>query len=88
MTTKQEIEPVFQKALNLVEEREETYGDAWKRNGREVCIAEVIRKANSIRAQWERGKCSTDKFAEDLLDLMNWSAYAYWHVTREKTNDT
>jgi len=85
MTTRETIEPVFQKALELTDAHEVTYGDSWRTNGGSVCIAEVIRKASSIRAQWIRDKACTGKFAEDLLDLMNWSAYAYWHVTSKET---
>lgn len=83
MSTRENIEPVFQKALELIDLREEIYGDSWKTSGPTVCMAEVVRKGNYVRAQWERGKCDTEKFAEDLLDLINWSAYAYWHVTGE-----
>ncbi len=83
MTTRSDIEPVFQKALVLTDTKEEVYGDSWKANGTNVCMAEVIRKANYVRAQWERGKCDTEKFAEDLLDLMNWAAYSYWHITQK-----
>ena len=85
MTTREDVEPVFQKALAIMDEREEIYGDAWKTNGPSVCMAEVIRKSNYIRVQWEREKADTPKFAEDLLDLINWAAYAYWHINNKET---
>jgi len=84
MTTREDIEPVFKKALELIDLREEIYGDSWKTNGPTVCMAEVINKANYVRAQWERGKYETDKLAEDLLDLMNWAAYSYWHLNNKE----
>ena len=87
MTTREELGSVYDKALEIVDKREEIYGDAWKEGGCSVCVPEVLRKASYIRAQWERGKSETPKFREDLLDLMNWSAIAYWHVLKEE-NET
>ncbi len=79
-----DLSPVFDKAMAIISQREEVYGDSWRQNGCSVCIPEVLRKASYIKAQWERGKQHTPKFEEDLLDLMNWSAIAYWHVIEEK----
>ena len=87
MTAREELTPIFEAALKIVDQREGVYGDSWKQNGKDVCVPEVLRKASYIKAQWERNKSDTDKFREDLLDLLNWSAIAYWHVARG-TNDT
>lgn len=83
MTTREDVEPIFQKALQLIESKEDVYGDAWKTCGTGVCIPEVFRKANYIRVQWEKGRYTTEKFMEDLLDLINWASYAYWLVEKE-----
>lgn len=83
MTAREDVEPIFEKALQLVEAKEDVYGDAWKTCGKGVCNPEVFRKANYIRVQWEKNRYTTDKYLEDLLDLMAWSAFSYWHVEKE-----
>lgn len=88
MTTRDDVEPIFQKALQLIENKEDVYGDAWKVCGKSVCIPEVFRKANYIRVQWEKDRYTTEKFMEDLLDLVNWAVYSYWHVERETKDDS
>lgn len=77
MTCSEEVAHVFEKAKALLDKKEEDYGDAWKVNGRTVCIPEVFRKANYIRVRWEKGRGSSDKLMEDLLDLINWAVFAY-----------
>ncbi|KKL62531.1 hypothetical protein LCGC14_2184290 [marine sediment metagenome] len=86
MTAVEDVKYVFEKALALMDEREEMYGDAWKRNGKGICIPEVFRKANYIRVQWEKNLCSTDKFLEDILDLINYAAFSY-HLVSEETEE-
>ena len=86
MAARQDIEPIFEKALKIIDDREDMYGDSWKASGKEVCIPEVFRKATYIRVQWERNKYTSEKFQEDLLDLMNWAAFALWHVEKETTD--
>ena len=83
MTTRQDVEPVFQKALDLIEEREATYGDSWKQEGGNLCIREAVRKAKYINHQFERKKSNTPKFMGDLLDLMAWASFCYWHLDQE-----
>lgn len=83
MSTREDVEPVFQKALQLIEKKEEDYGDAWKAQGKGVCVPEIFRKAKYIRVQWERGHYTPEKFMEDLLDLIAWAAFSHWHIERE-----
>lgn len=83
MSTREDVEPIFAKALQLVEAKEDDYGDAWKMQGKGVCIPEVFRKANYIRVQWEKGRYTTEKFMEDLLDLIAWASFSYYHIEQE-----
>lgn len=78
MTGSKEVTHVFEEAKKLLDEKEAVYGDAWKTSGREACISQIFRKANYMRVQRKNGRVSTDKFLEDLLDLMNWCAFSYY----------
>jgi hypothetical protein len=84
MTTESDISPIFKKALEVIKDREDMYGDSWKENGLDTCLGEIDRKAIYIKAQRSRGKYTSDKFKEDLLDLVNWSVFAYWHVENKE----
>lgn len=85
MSTREDIAPIFEKALAIVDDRETLYGDLWKKSGKEVTIPEVFRKANYIKAQYEKGRyAGNEKFKEDLLDIMNWAAFSVWHLEQEK----
>jgi hypothetical protein len=84
MASSDDVRPIFDIAVALLDEKEKLYGDAWKTNGKQVCISEVFRKANYIRVQWENKRITTEKLQEDLLDLMNWAAFAYFSEETKK----
>lgn len=77
MTSREEIAPVFELALKLLDEREPVYGDSWKESGFETCFEQIPRKANYLAVQKRNGFATSDKFGEDLLDQMNWCAMTY-----------
>ena len=83
MTTREDVEPILQRALQLVDSKENVYGNAWKTCGKGVCVPEVFRKANYIRVQWEKNRYTTEKFLEDLLDLIAWASFSYYHIEKE-----
>lgn len=87
MTTRKELAPVFEAALVIVDQREVTYGPSWQKDG-SVCLSEVFRKASDLRAQCVRGQQDTESFAEDLLDLINWAGFSYWHNRRRHETST
>ena len=69
---------VFEKALVLQIEKEKLYGkDSWQELGLSGCIEAAVRKAVYLKAQQDNGLAKTEKFSEDLLDLINWAAFAY-----------
>lgn len=87
MSAAEEVRPIFDKALALLEEREQVYGDSWRVCGAETCVNEIFRKQHYLEAQWKRGRSNTSKFLEDLLDTINWSAFAYWHISASKEKE-
>ncbi len=87
MKASEEVKYVFDLALELLDKKEEVYGDSWKKCGKEVCIPETFRKSNYIRVQYEKGLGSTDKFLEDILDAICWHAFSY-HLVNEETKES
>lgn len=87
MGTAADVVYVFRHAQELLDEKDKMYGDAWKQSGLPACLAEVIRKANYLKAQREHGLSSSDKFREDLIDIINWAALTCWHLDKEE-NET
>lgn len=85
MKSSDEVRGVFEKALAIVDEREEMYGDAWKRGGLDTCLPQVFRKADKLRVQHMNGLTNTDKFRKGVLNLINWCAFTYYHL--EERND-
>lgn len=83
MTSREDVQPVFEKALQVMESKEDVYGDAWRTCGESVCVSEVFRKANYIRVQRRNDRYTPDKLVEDLLDLINWSAFSIYLLEEE-----
>lgn len=77
--TANEIRPIFDKACAIVTGRERLYGDSWKKIGFDGCFQQVLRKAEYLRVQKQNGVTDTEKFDEDLLDLMAWAALTFRH---------
>lgn len=84
MKSSDEVKYVYDKALAIVDEKEEMYGDAWRRGGLDVSLPQLFRKADKLRVQRHNAFTYTDKFKEDILDLMNWCAFAYYHLEEHK----
>ena len=84
MKSSDEVRYIYEKALAIVDEREEMYGDAWKRGGLDISLPQLFRKADRLRVQHNNGFTHTDKFKEDVLDLMNWAAFTYYHLEEKK----
>ena len=80
MTTREEVSNVYELAKDVLDARESLYGDYWKRVGFDNCFAQIERKATYLKVQKENGHANSPKFKEDLLDLMNWCAFAYKHL--------
>ena len=79
MNTSQVVEYVFNRANNLLVDKEFDYEDTWIREGIPVSSASALRKASSIEVQLRNGVIATKKpkILEDLLDLMNYCALTY-----------
>ena len=84
MKSSEEVRSVFEEALAIVDEREEMYGDAWKRGGLDISLPQLFRKADRLRVQHNNGFTHTPKFKEDVLDLINWAAFTYYHLEEKK----
>jgi len=88
VTARQDVEGVYAKAGELLDAREPIYGSSsWREAGFNVCFSSITRKAAGLKVQNEKGHTGTDRFKEDLLDLMNWCAFSYLHLEEEK-NET
>ncbi len=83
MKTSEEVAGIFEEAKALLDSHEPVYGDSWKKGGFGVCFPQVIRKANYLKVQRDNGFEGSDKFFEDLLDLMNWCTLSIWHLRNE-----
>lgn len=88
MTTREDVELVFERVLRLIETKEDTYGDAWRACGGSVCISEVLDKAHYIRVQREKDRYTAERLMEDLLDLIAWASFSYYHVEQETKSAT
>ena len=78
-----EVESVFVLAKKLRDEKEELYDtDTWRSLGLSGCLEAAKRKAFYCVAQMSNGS-DDEKLREDLLDLINWSAFAYCLVENE-----
>ncbi len=80
MNTFERVSYVWADAESMLQGKEDDYGDSWIRAGDKTCIHEVFRKAEYLRTRLEKGKVSTPKFREDLIDLICWGALAVWHI--------
>jgi len=87
MSTASEIRYVQEEVANLLDAKEDEYGDAWKGCGLEVCLNEVFRKANYLKVRWERGRITTPKFREDMLDLLGWGSFVVYHIDHLQTKE-
>jgi len=73
-----EPEQVWQLASQLRDEKEKLYGkDSWRELGLDGCLEASTRKAVYLKAQEKSTGPNTPKFAEDLLDLINWATFTY-----------
>lgn len=65
---------VFTHALNIYEDRENKYGQAWRSRGWRGNVADILRKASRVKNVFWTGKGSDD--LDDLYDLMVYCAFA------------
>lgn len=69
---------IWQLASDLRAEKERVYGiDTWRSLGLSGCLEAAVRKAMYLKAQMGSTGPHTEKFREDLLDLINWATFAY-----------
>jgi len=82
---------VWERATQLRAEKEKLYGtEAWRGLGIDGCLEAGARKATYLKAQRSNGLTDTEKFREDLLDMINWAAFTYCLVeesSHESDND-
>ena len=72
-----QVNEVFVLAEKLRVEKEALYGkDSWRSLGLSGCLEATARKAIYLKAQMTHSK-DKSKVREDLLDLINWSAFTY-----------
>lgn len=80
MKSSEMVAHVYEKAKELLDEREPEYGHSWEEQGLDICLPQVFRKANYLKVQYNNGRAHNSKFKEDLLDCLNWCAFAYRHL--------
>ncbi len=69
---------VFPKALELIDSREDCYSDRWKREPTRDLIGNASRKIAGLEYQIRKGLVTNkDKYMEDILDGINYLAFAY-----------
>ena len=71
------VEEVFTLAERLRDEKERLYGsESWRTLGLSGCLEAAVRKAVYLKVQVSNGG-DVVKIREDLLDLINWTAFSY-----------
>jgi len=85
MSTATDLEPIFEEAKALLEERESLLGDSWRTKGNiRNAMSQIFRKQRYLESMFDNKKTDDPRFTEDLKDLMNWCAMALWFVKSEK----
>ncbi len=87
MSAAEEVRPIFERALALLDEKEKKYGDAWRTCGRETSLRQLHEKSNYVKVLGKRKHYPNDVHLEDLLDLINRGAFAYYHIDKETNSE-
>ncbi len=85
MGTLEEVSYVYEKAKELMRERELDYEGSWKREGLGCMAASMYRKASGLEIAFKNGnwRLRAEKTREDIRDLMNYCALVHRLVDLE-----
>ena len=77
-----ELGYVYEKAKELMNERERDYEGSWREEGLECAVASAYKKGSQIRTMFENGrwKDNIPRTKEDCLDGMNYFAFCFRHL--------
>lgn len=82
--TSQELTKVFEKALNLADDRDCLYGERWKDEPIEALYENVFRKADGVKYMVRNGNGKNGKLLEHLLDVIDYSAMVFLRLEKEQ----
>ena len=79
MKTTEECGYVYEKAKELMDEREKDYEGSWKEEGLACMVASLYKKASQIRVMLENGRLKENRTRakEDMLDIINYGVLSY-----------
>ena len=86
MGTLEECGYVYEKAMELMEEREKDYNNSWRDEGLGCMISSAYKKANQLKVMWENGRFRENgaRTKEDILDMINYGVFCYRLKEREE----
>lgn len=86
MRTVEECGYIYEKAKELMNERELDYEGSWREEGLGCAVASGYKKSSQIRTMFENGRWKENipRTKEDLLDQINYDVLAYRLIELEE----
>ena len=86
MRTVDEVRHIYEKAKELMDEREKDYNNSWVDEGLACMVGSLYKKASQIRVMFESGRFreNGERTKEDILDLINYAVFTYRLIEREE----
>ena len=78
-TTIETVGYVYDRAKELMEEREKDYEGSWRDEGLGCMVGSLYKKASQIKVMLENGRLKENKTRakEDILDIVNYGVLCY-----------
>ena len=82
MKTVEEISYIYEKAKELMDERDKEYQGSWREEGLSCAVASAYKKGSQMRTMYENGSYRENipKTKEDCLDGINYFVFCYRHL--------
>lgn len=89
MKTTDEVGYIYEKAKELMDEREKDYEGSWREEGLGSAVQAVYKKGSQIRTMFENGRCKENipRTKEDCLDGINYFVFCYRFLDKEKEEE-
>lgn len=86
MKTTEECNYIYEKARELMDEREKDYEGSWREEGLDCMIGSLYKKGSQLRTMLSNGRLreNTKRTKEDILDNINYGILAYRHLELEE----
>lgn len=81
-----EVGYVYERAKELMDEREKDYEGSWREEGLRCAVASAYKKGSQIRTMFENGRYKENipRTKEDCLDGINYFVFCYRHLEKEE----